>query len=594
MIKACSTRVCLYLLKWYNQYTMKKSIYKIITIAVVCILLAVGAFISTDIIKSRQMVMEQAQDSLGYMCQNCADEFSAIFDNADLIVNDMADIASELISDEDHAKSSFASNKEMAQLKAIAEKQTENSKYPISVYYVFEHNIFIDDIWFVRGMDGEVEDMSYSDAETEQWLQEYKEESQEYIEFYNESISKDNIWYETTYDPDIKWEIVTRTKTIYDKQGDVIGIAAADVYLGDISEKLEAINKKTGGISSVTNSEDKLVAGDTNANLMIDSDKYISAVSNIDDRWNVTLLQPVSVATKAVRSTIVITFILGLIIIAGLTAMMIFVYRKHGRPIIREFEEKDVLIINQSRQAQMGEMVGNIAHQLKQPLNGVNMALSNLQEDYADFIGDDEREEFAERIGRMKKRIGGMSGTVDDFMEFLRPQKEKYMFSVKEETINMVELMKENIHIGMIETTISGEDFHIIGQKNEFGQCIFNIIDNARDAMKDIKEKEIAVTLAKERSGRGRLEGCIRISNRSSHIDEEIIDKVFDLYFTTKENTGGTGIGLYLTRSIIEKHFGGAIRCFNEEEGVCFEIRIPLEEMSEPLEEEVTGDGNAQ
>ena len=75
---------------------------------------------------------------------------------------------------------------------------------------------------------------------------------------------------------------------------------------------------------------------------------------------------------------------------------------------------------------------------------------------------------------------------------------------------------------------------------------------------------------------------------------KEIADKVFDLYFTTKENTGGTGIGLYLTRSIIEKHFGGAIRCFNEEDGVCFEIRVPLEEKSAPLEEEVTEDGNAQ
>ena len=559
---------------------MKKSIYRIITIAATCILLAVGTFIGVDILKSRQIILGQAKDTLGYMSENCADEFSAIFDNADLIVDILTDIA--------------AGNMQPSRLKSIAYDMAKNSKYPISLYYIYDPDEYNIDIWYVKGMDGEVSDLSLSDAEMDQWLQAYNDEKAEYVEFYNDAVREGDMWYETMYDPDIKWEIVSRTRVIKDDSGKAIGIAAADVYLGDISEKLAAINEKTGGTSAVTNADGSLVAGDIKALQKAKSTKYLSAVSEIGERWTVTVVQPVSIATKAMKRTIFITLFLGVIVIAAFAAIILLVYRKHGRQMIHEFEEKDMLIINQSRQAQMGEMVGNIAHQLKQPLNGVNMALSNLQEDYASSIDEEERADFAERIGRMKKRIGGMSGTVDDFMEFLRPQKEKSMFSVKEEIVNMVELMKESIHIDMIETTISGEDFHIIGQKNEFGQCIFNIIDNARDAMKDIKEKEIAVTLAKERSGKGRFEGCIRISNRGSHIDKEIADKVFDLYFTTKENTGGTGIGLYLTRSIIEKHFGGAIRCFNEEDGVCFEIRVPLEEKSAPLEEEVTGDGNAQ
>lgn len=535
-------------------------------------MLAVGAFIGVDILKSKRMTMEQVQDSLRYMSENCADEFSAIFDNADLIVDNMVAVAEE--------------NLEQDLLESVTYDMAMNSNYPISIYYVLNPDKFNFDVWYVKGMDGKVVDLSISDAEMEQWLFEYNEEKLEYIEFYNEVINEGDMWYETMYDPDIKWEIVTRTRVIRDDSGEIIGIAAADVYLGDISEKLFAIDEKTGGVSAVTHVDGSLVAGDIDAIDKSKSEKYLSATSRINNRWMVTVVQPASVATKTVRSTIFITLFLGLLVIIAFAVTIMLLYRKHGMPIIREFEEKDVLIINQSRQAQMGEMVGNIAHQLKQPLNGVNMALSNLQEDYVDYIEENERNVFIERIVLMKKRISTMSTTVDDFIEFLRPQKEKTVFSVRDEIQSMIELMEESIHIDMIETTITGADFHVEGHKNEFGQCIFNIIDNARDAMKDLKEKKITVVLSTEKDARGRTYGYITISNKGSYIDEEIIDNVFELYFTTKEKIGGTGIGLYLTKSIIEKHFDGKMRCFNYEDGVSFEMCIPLNK-------EDINDGNA-
>ncbi len=555
--------------------TMKKSIYRIVIIAAICAFAAVAIVTGADILKSRQQLMEQAEESLGYMSENCADEFRAIFDNADLLLNDCVAVMEESIGPDETEADADA---DMEELKFIIGRITDNSKYPVSIYTIYNPEYFQEDIWYVKGTDGTLDDLSGMEGDMEEWLKELKKEDSEMARFFNEAVEAGEMWYETTYDPDIKWEIVSKTKAAYDAEGKLIGVVGIDVYLGDIAERLSAIDEKTGGISSVVNDNGDLIAGSKTDAEEFGEEKYISASAEIGELWIVTLMQPVSVATRAMRPTLFITLFLGILIIVTLAVILVLVYQKHGKPMIREFEEKDMLIINQSRQAQLGEMVGNIAHQLKQPLNGVNMALSNLQEDYAERIDEEERADFADRIGRMKKRIGGMSGTVDDFMEFLRPQKDKTMFSVREEIVHMIELMKESMRIDMIDVTITGDDFIIAGQKNEFGQCIFNIIDNARDAMKEIKEKEIAITMTVAEMPEGRQEGCIKITNKGGHIEEETKDQVFDLYFTTKEKTGGTGIGLYLTRSIIEKHFDGSIRCCNVENGVCFEIRVPLQE----------------
>lgn len=548
--------------------------------------MAVCIFAGADILRSRQMVLQQAEDTIGYMSENCADEFSAIFDNAELMVNDTSVVVEEMISTDEFAAATDEGDAAMNRVKSIIRQISGNSAYPLSLYVIFNPEYIKDDIWYVKQLNGKVEDLSGDDTEIEEWLKNWNDEKSMYGEFYRDAVKAGEMWFEAGYEPDIKWEVVSRTKNVYDKKGRLIGVVGADVYLGDISQRLESINEKTGGLSAVVNSEGEIIAGDKVDDSIAADKKYITSSSKIGELWTVTIAQPVKIATRSVRGAMLVTMLLSVAVFLMLAVMGVLVYRRHGKPIIRAFEEKDILIINQARQAQLGEMVGNIAHQLKQPLNGVNMALSNLHDDYADDISDDDKEDFHMRIDRMKKRIAAMAETVDSFMDFLRPQKGSSGFYVKDEIYSMLELMQESMQMDMIDVQISGEDYMISGHKNEFGQCIFNILDNARNAMKDNTDKQIRIHLECITNEGGRSEGVISIKNNGSNIPEKLQEKIFDLYFTTRETSGGKGIGLYMTKSIIEKHFDGKITCCNEEGGVCFEIRVPLEKPAEEETEE--------
>lgn len=552
---------------------MKKSINRIITIAALCFFIVVCIFVGADIVKSRQSSLQQAGSSLSYMSENCADEFSAIFDNADMMVNDISSIVEETILVSQVLAESRKGDESLEQLRTLVSQITAHSKYPISIYLTFNPEYFREDIWYVKGLDDEVRDLSVNGEAIEEWLKEWNDEKYNYESFFRDSVEAGDMWYEAGYDPDIQWEVVSRTKAVYDKEDRLIGIVGADVYLGDISGRLEGIDEKTGGESAVLNSDGVIIAGDSITAAEDRSGDWIYAESAIGDLWTVVLRQPVSVAVGSMGKTIVSTVIIGAMIGLVLVLIIAFAYRKHAKPIIREFEEKDVLLINQARQAQLGEMVGNIAHQLKQPLNGVNMALSNLSEDYGRDMPPDEQNEFEARIARIKSRISGMSDTVDDFMHFLRPEKEKCSFSVKEAIQGVMTMMEESLHIDAIRSEITGEDFCIRGYKNEFAQCIFNLLDNARDAVRNRADRLITIRLDKEEKDRL---GRISVINNGEAIDGELIERIFELYFTTKENSGGTGIGLYMTRGIIEEHFGGRIECENISGGVCFSIFIPM------------------
>lgn len=548
---------------------MRKSVFRIITIAAVCFITAVCIFVGADIIKSRQLIIDNAQMSLDYMSENCADEFRAVFDNGEFAVSDLAAVVEETIIVDEIIKDNTYYYIRIEELTQIAQRITQNSKYPISLYITFNPDIFREDIWFVKQLDGNLIDVSAEGEDLDAWLEEWRTDN-EFQGFYDETIKSGEMWYETSYDYEINWEVVSRTTAVYDKNGKEIGIVGADIYIGDIEERLAEIDKLTGGMSSVVNSKGELIAGKDIGKEIIEDPANIQSSSDIGELWTVTIIQPSDTATKAIGRMIFVTVILAAFVIGLIVSVMYIVYLKHGKPIIREVEEKDVLLINQARQAQLGEMVGNAAHQLKQPLNGVNMALSNLAENYAEEI--EEREAFENQIIKMKSRISNMSETVDDFMMFLRPEKEKRLFSVEASVENVLSLMEERLRIDRIKVEIKGEDFNVYGYENELAQCIFNIVDNARYEMGNMADdRKIIINLKSD----GQL-GNICIENTGEKIDESVIDNLFDMYFTTKNE--GNGIGLYLTKKIIEMHFYGDIRCRNTDNGVCFDIMLPLKE----------------
>lgn len=234
---------------------------------------------------------------------------------------------------------------------------------------------------------------------------------------------------------------------------------------------------------------------------------------------------------------------------------------------LKESAKKEKMLIQQSKMAQMGEMIGNIGHQWKQPLNTLGLIIQKLE---SDFIFNHKIDEnyITKIVDDSLNQITFMSKTVDDFKNFFSPNKKKENFSIKkaiEETLFIISAQIKNNNIELIGDY---EDFNIFCSKNEFKQVILNIISNAKD---ELISNKIDTPQIKIRVYRDNQNGFITIEDNAGGIKEENIDKIFEPYFSTKE-TNGTGIGLYMSKVIIDEHLNGKLSATNENFGAKFEI----------------------
>ena len=233
---------------------------------------------------------------------------------------------------------------------------------------------------------------------------------------------------------------------------------------------------------------------------------------------------------------------------------------------------KDAVVIYQSRFAKMGEMIGNIAHQWRQPLNSLTTILSELK-DSIDY-GDINQEHFKSSIEKSKQIIVKMSQTIDDFRDFLSPSKEKAPFSIYQAVLFSLDIMEQGIHSNNIQVkTNLVSDAFVFGYENEFSQVISNILNNAKDALEESSKlkKVIAIEIMNNNHF-----AEIKIFNNGHQIPPEVLSKIFIPYFTTKTLGKGTGIGLYMSKIIIEEHMSGKISLENVKNGVCCSISLPV------------------
>lgn len=232
---------------------------------------------------------------------------------------------------------------------------------------------------------------------------------------------------------------------------------------------------------------------------------------------------------------------------------------------IEKNHKKDLLMQEQTKLATMGEMVGSIAHQWRQPLNALSINIQNLEDDFEDGLIN--KEFIDEFMYKNKHIVDFMSNTIDDFRNFFRVDKEKVNFSVLGSVRSVVNIQSVILKNNNIKLNIIGEDFFIFGFRNEFSQVIMNIINNAKDAFieKNIVDREIVIKLDSLK---------ISIEDNAGGIDNEIIEKIFQPYFTTKNHGDGTGMGLYISKMIIEENMNGSLNVKNTDSGVSFEIIV--------------------
>ncbi|WP_319204390.1 ATP-binding protein [uncultured Ilyobacter sp.] len=237
-----------------------------------------------------------------------------------------------------------------------------------------------------------------------------------------------------------------------------------------------------------------------------------------------------------------------------------------------ENKKKEALMIYQSRYAAMGEMVGNIAHQWRQPLSSLSLIISNIEDSF--FYGDVDKEDVESLFQKSRMLINKMSETIDDFRYFFKPKTEKEEFYIKNVVKSTVELFSERMSHNGIECSINTEaDVKISGYPNQLSQVILNFINNAVDALLENREKErrIDILISEEKNS-----AVVEVNDNGGGIAEGVMEKIFEPYFSTKEKKNGTGIGLYMSQMIVEKNFGGKIYVTNKNDGACMKIIIPM------------------
>ncbi|MFK5881370.1 MAG: PAS domain S-box protein [Sulfurospirillum sp.] len=239
--------------------------------------------------------------------------------------------------------------------------------------------------------------------------------------------------------------------------------------------------------------------------------------------------------------------------------------------LARQMQEKDRFLFQQSRLAAMGEMIGNIAHQWRQPLNELGITVYQMKKF---FLSDKREKEFLQSYDHSKDVIKKMSSTIEDFRNFFNPNKQKEIFLLRDAIDELLRMMQGSIqrHSLHIEAE-NKKKIYIYGFFNEFNQVMLNLINNSKDAFnqRKIKKREIKIAVDIDE----KQNAVIIYSDNAKGIDENIIDKIFDPYFTTKHSSEGTGLGLYMSEMIIQKSMSGSIKAYNNKNGATFEIKIP-------------------
>lgn len=216
--------------------------------------------------------------------------------------------------------------------------------------------------------------------------------------------------------------------------------------------------------------------------------------------------------------------------------------------------------------ATMGEMMANITHQWKQPLNELSLILYKMKK-----LTGSEDGEFVGAYERAMQIIKYMADTTDDFSSFLNPNTLSQEFSLADAARASIQIVKgvmkkEGVHVELEVLA----DSKICGHKNRLMQVIINLLNNAKDALnlKKIEDKNIKISIDSDDKF-----AYISVQDNGGGIDESVMDKIFKPYFSTKNNKS-TGIGLYMSKQIVEQ-FNAEITAGNSDNGACFLIKLP-------------------
>ncbi len=315
---------------------------------------------------------------------------------------------------------------------------------------------------------------------------------------------------------------------------DVIGKTAKDFFAPDIARKNEAVDKKLLRTFGTDTSEITLHLSDNQMkHIIIKKAVYLDNDSSI----------------------------------GGIVCIM--------DDITERIQQKQFLI-QQGKLAEMGDMVAAIAHQWNEPLVELSAEVQDIQTSF--LLGELKNSQVQEFVNDSMVQIKYMSKTLSDFRNFLKPSTKKIIFSIKNSFEEIFEIIGKQIFYSNINMKVNynyeGDDLLIYGYENEFKQVLLNLINNAKNKIID-KQTNVKYNLTIN-VDESKKYNIIEIIDDGGNIEPNIIDKIFEPYFTTKKR--GTGFGLYMAKVIVEDKMNGQITVQNKDENVVFTIKLPKKE----------------
>jgi signal transduction histidine kinase len=245
---------------------------------------------------------------------------------------------------------------------------------------------------------------------------------------------------------------------------------------------------------------------------------------------------------------------------------------------IEKNRQKDSLLLHQAKLAAMGEMIGNIAHQWRQPLNVISMLFQKINRQYKHgTLSDDIVDSM---LVQAMDTISHMSQTIDDFRGYFEPNKEKKEYSLTQVIQQSISLVESSFSLYNIDIkTAVKDEITLCGYPEDLKQVLMNLLNNSKDAIKGNEVVEGMVEFHVEKIDE--KNALILFQDNGGGIPSDYIEKIFEPYFTTKHKSQGTGIGLYMSKRIVEERIEGSISVSNNELGACFKIIIPITNSAE-------------
>ncbi len=243
---------------------------------------------------------------------------------------------------------------------------------------------------------------------------------------------------------------------------------------------------------------------------------------------------------------------------------------------VKKIREHEEMLLFQSKSAIMGEMLEMIAHQWRQPITSIGMISNNML--FNIVISEDENLDknlFKEELEDINKQIKYLSSTIDDFRSFFKESKTKEKVFVDDILQKSISLTKKQLEQNSISIEVKSmcSDLVICTYKNELTQVLLNLIHNSKDAFEtqEIENKQIIINSFTEDK-----KLIIEVKDNAGGIDKNVMTKIFQPYFSTKKDKNGTGLGLYMSKIILQKHLSSEIAVVNQDEGALFSITMPL------------------